>query len=142
MFCRPCVMHSLPISPPEMWTLRGARVSVSTFQRENFFGYKLAPALDGSLFPTFWLSCCPQLPFLCREFVSCRRRPRARGTTSAQCSGWFTRLTLHIIGRLTFLQELVNLAPFVLDDGSIVTGQCCISSSRVQLPIRCRHQII
>ena len=34
---------------PELWTLRGARVSVSTFQRENFFGYKLAPALDGSL---------------------------------------------------------------------------------------------
>jgi hypothetical protein len=31
----------------ELWTLRGARVSVSTFQRENFFGYKLAPALDG-----------------------------------------------------------------------------------------------
>ena len=25
---------------------------------------------------------------------------------------------------VTILQELVNLAPFVLDDGSIVTGEC------------------
>jgi len=48
---------------PEMWTLRGARVSVSTFQRENYFGYKLAPALDGSLFPKVWLEWCPHMPF-------------------------------------------------------------------------------
>lgn len=43
---------------------------------------------------------------------------------------------------VTILQELVNLAPFVLDDGSIVTGECflhvtflaCLSLNSQQAP--------
>ena len=104
-----------------MWTLRGARVSVSTFQRENFFGYKLAPALDG-LFPEVLMQHRRVILFW-RELVPCWRRPRARGAVASQCSGFYLldEHSMHIL--VTDLQELVNLAPFVLDDGSIVTGE-------------------
>ena len=60
-----------------------------------------------------------------RKPISGRWRSWSRGAASPQCSGFGS--WGHVILKccfVTILQELVNLAPFVLDDGSIVTGEC------------------
>jgi hypothetical protein len=89
----------LPLLISELWTLRGARVSVSTYQRENFFGYKLAPALDG-LFPSVLVKSRQLFIYIlcCRKPISGRRRSRSRGATSPQCSGF--RCWSHVINLL------------------------------------------
>jgi hypothetical protein len=123
----------------EMWTLRGARVSVSTFQRENFFGYKLAPALDGLSFLTS-LDFINLLKFVAGNLfrVDGDRGLVERLPRSVQVFVCLDSLTFYC-QVVTVLQELVNLAPFVLDDGSIVTGEIFVLLTRGHCLICCRH---